>query len=181
MGNISEWFRYRSQDLADDLVEINAKQLLRENISGFGMKGRVIELLAELKAALFPSLYERDLQSAKYLSVQVTDHLNSAAMMLNCIVRDVLVNRCELEKKQKGECDGKECARQADELTVRFMEKLKTIRMLLVQDIAAAYEGDPAARYTEEILLSYPSVEAVSVYRLAHELFLLGVPPSFQS
>lgn len=50
------------------------------------------------------------------------------------------------------------------------------VRKMLTLDIAAAYEGDPAAKNVEEILLSYPSVEAVSIYRLAHELFLLEVP-----
>ena len=48
--------------------------------------------------------------------------------------------------------------------------------MLLGLDIQAAYNGDPAARGQEEIILSYPGFEAVMVYRLAHELYVLGVP-----
>ena len=43
-------------------------------------------------------------------------------------------------------------------------------------DVQAAYEGDPAARTTEEIMLSYPAFEAISIYRLAHVLYTLGVP-----
>ena len=73
MSNISDWMRFKSQSVADELVEINARQFLRENISGFGMKGRVVELLGELKAALFPSLYEREMENADYLSSQVLD------------------------------------------------------------------------------------------------------------
>jgi len=174
MSNISDWMRYKSQSLADELVGINAKQLLRDNISGFGMKGRVIELLGELKAALFPSLYERALDSADYLSTQVLDRLNKSAMMLNGIVRDVLINKCELENK-KG-CKGAECAKKAEEMTLQFMENLGRIRRMLAEDLKAAYEGDPAALYLEEILLGYPSLEAVTVYRLAHELFTMGLP-----
>ena len=61
---------------------------------------------------------------------------------------------------------GAECAQRADTMTVEFMESLGEIRRMLTQYIKAACEGDPAAIYTEEILLSYPSVEAVSVYRM---------------
>lgn len=174
MSNISDWMRFKSQSVADELVEINARQFLPENISGFGMKGRVVELLGELKAALFPSLYEREMENADYLSSQVLDRLNTATRLLNGIIKDVLMNKCQLEKK--GSCHGAECAQRADTMTVEFMESLGEIRRMLTQDIKAAYEGDPAAIYTEEILLSYPSVEAVSVYRMAHQLFVMGLP-----
>lgn len=56
------------------------------------------------------------------------------------------------------------------------MQRILHIRRMLTLDITAAYEGDPAAKNVEEILLSYPSIEAISIYRLAHELFLLEVP-----
>ena len=62
------------------------------------------------------------------------------------------------------------------EITISFMEGLEETRRILATDIKAAYNGDPAAVYTEEILLGYPSVQAVTIYRLAHELFVLGVP-----
>lgn len=174
MSKISEWMKNKSHDLAEELVGINARHLLTDNISGFGMKGRVIELLSELKTALFPSLYERELVNADYLSAKVMDKLNNAAMLLNAMIRDVLINKCELEKKQN--CGGRECFAHADEITAQFMERVLQVRKMLTLDIAAAYEGDPAAKNVEEILLSYPSVEAVSIYRLAHELFLLEVP-----
>ncbi len=174
MSNISDWMRYKSQNLADELVEINSRQFLRDNISGFGMKGRVIELLEELKAALFPSLYERNVDSADYLSTQVLDRLNTSAMLLNSIVKDVLINKCQLESK--GNCQGTECTKRAEEMTLRFMESVSGIRRTLTSDIKAAYEGDPAAIFLEEILLGYPSIEAVSVYRMAHELFVMGLP-----
>ena len=61
-------------------------------------------------------------------------------------------------------------------MTIAFLRSLPDIRRTLATDIQAAYEGDPAAIYTEEILLGYPSIEAVSIYRMAHKLFELGVP-----
>jgi serine O-acetyltransferase len=64
----------------------------------------------------------------------------------------------------------------ADQTTRSFMNQLVQIRDLLALDVEAAYQGDPAARSFAEIALSYPSLLALAVYRVAHELHLLGVP-----
>ncbi len=56
------------------------------------------------------------------------------------------------------------------------MDSLCGIARVLNTDIIAAYEGDPAARSTEEILLAYPAFEAISIFRLAHRLYELQVP-----
>lgn len=71
--------------------------------------------------------------------------------------------------------ESKELARaQAKALTRQFAERLPAVRSLLDSDIAAAFEGDPAARSLDEILVCYPGVIAVIYHRLAHELFQLG-------
>ena len=62
------------------------------------------------------------------------------------------------------------------ELCERFIQELPHIKAILETDIEAAYLGDPAATSKAEILLAYPSFEAVSVYRMAHTLYTLGVP-----
>src|SRR5262249_26260958 len=64
----------------------------------------------------------------------------------------------------------------AQQKTVELLRKIPDIRALLEQDVQAAYEGDPAAKSHHEIIFCYPGLEAVSVYRIAHELLLLGVP-----
>ncbi len=64
----------------------------------------------------------------------------------------------------------------ADPLARRFMSTLIDVRGLLALDVEAAYQGDPAARSFAEIALSYPSLLALAVYRIAHELHMLGVP-----
>ena len=56
------------------------------------------------------------------------------------------------------------------------MDSLCDIARVLNTDILAAYEGDPAARSAEEILLAYPAFEAISIFRLAHKLYELKVP-----
>ena len=57
-----------------------------------------------------------------------------------------------------------------------FLQKLPEVRRILETDAQAAYEGDPAARAPEEIILSYPGFYAVSIYRIAHEFYIRKVP-----
>ncbi|MFO0964732.1 MAG: serine acetyltransferase [Gemmataceae bacterium] len=64
----------------------------------------------------------------------------------------------------------------AQEKTVEFLRRLPDVRRLLEDDVESAFLGDPAAKSHHEIIFCYPGLEAVTVYRLAHELLLLGVP-----
>jgi serine O-acetyltransferase len=59
---------------------------------------------------------------------------------------------------------------------LRFFERLPAVRALLAADVEAAFEGDPAAKSFAEIVVAYPSIRAIAIYRIAHELFDLGVP-----
>jgi serine O-acetyltransferase len=56
------------------------------------------------------------------------------------------------------------------------MESLPDIAAVLDKDITAAYDGDPAARSREEVMLAYPAFETITIFRLAHRLFELGMP-----
>lgn len=62
-----------------------------------------------------------------------------------------------------------------EEIAARFIERLPEVRAKLAEDVEAAFEGDPAAKSFGEIVVAYPSIHAIAVYRLAHELHDLGV------
>ena len=64
----------------------------------------------------------------------------------------------------------------ASELTTRFIASLVGLREKLSHDVEAAYAGDPAAAGYDEIVVSYPSIRALAVHRIAHELYSYGVP-----
>lgn len=169
---VSEWINTQSLSVADSIAHINRHQILKQAVTGFGLKGRVTSLLDHLKAALFPNIYENKLVEEGYMGFLVAEQVNKAAILLEEIIQEVLTNQCE--KQQKSGCD--QCAQRADEITIQFMNSLPSIREMLSTDLVAAYNGDPAAIYLDEILLSYPSIEAVTVHRLAHRLFTLKVP-----
>ncbi len=65
---------------------------------------------------------------------------------------------------------------KAYEITNTFMNKIPEVRDYLESDLEAAFDGDPAAKNYEEVILAYPGLYAITVNRLAHELFLLNVP-----
>ena len=65
---------------------------------------------------------------------------------------------------------------QGENLCREFLNCIPTVRAMVEKDLAAAFEGDPAATGYDEIVLAYPGLYAITVYRLAHELYRLGVP-----
>lgn len=65
---------------------------------------------------------------------------------------------------------------ETERILVKFWEKLPMVREWIVEDVEAAYEGDPAALTYAEVLLAYPGVLAIAAHRLAHELYMLDVP-----
>ena len=68
------------------------------------------------------------------------------------------------------------CRPHAIKLTGLLLARLPELRTTLLRDVQAAYDGDPAATSLDEIILAYPGLLAVTVYRVAHELYLMGVP-----
>lgn len=69
-----------------------------------------------------------------------------------------------------------DCEAVAQRKTIEFLRRIPEIRGVLEQDAQAAFAGDPAAKSYPEVIFCYPGLEAVSIYRLAHELLLLDVP-----
>lgn len=63
-----------------------------------------------------------------------------------------------------------------EKFTAMMISRLPEVKRVLMTDIEAAYEGDPAAKSTDEIILAYPAFTAISAYRIAHELYIMGVP-----
>jgi serine O-acetyltransferase len=97
--------------------------------------------------------------------------------MLDVTLRDLLVQvRRELRFVSGVDAANNADREQAAAILRAFAKRLPHIRSLLESDIQAAYEGDPAARSIDEVLVCYPGITAITHYRLAHELHCLGVP-----
>jgi len=68
------------------------------------------------------------------------------------------------------------CHDKAAELALRFLERIPDVRTVLADDVQAAFDGDPAAGSIAEVILAYPAILAITIYRYAHELYLMEVP-----
>ena len=103
----------------------------------------------------------------------------SAAVLLGDCMRELSDQISRAMHRISGdECDccGHGCSSRCDEVTLALLEKLPVIRETMKLDVKAAYNGDPAAKNYDEIILSYPGVKAIAIQRLAHELYVLEVP-----
>ncbi|WP_437682655.1 serine O-acetyltransferase [Sorangium sp. So ce131] len=89
------------------------------------------------------------------------------------------IERClcfQDETQDARSIDIPKCRQRGYDVARVFVNRLPAVRRRLLLDVQAAYDGDPAASSMDEIILAYPGLLAVTVYRVAHELYLLGVP-----
>jgi serine O-acetyltransferase len=131
----------------------------------------VIEVLEDLFTVLFPGyLGDSEITKAN-IRYHLGTKLTSVYSRLSVEVEKSLKYIC-----RKIECPQDVCQQRAHVVVKELLEKLPEIRSMLSGDIAAAYSGDPAAVSNEEVILSYPCVLAITTYRIAHELYMRGVP-----
>ena len=86
------------------------------------------------------------------------------------------IEQCLCHAAEQDGAQVRPCAEPATRLAARMVARIPELRALLIEDVQAAYDGDPAASGLDEIILAYPGLLAVAVYRVAHELHQLGVP-----
>jgi serine O-acetyltransferase len=135
-------------------------------------KDSVLKALNELFTVLFPG-YMGNVTITKSNIESITQ--KSLQSVRRLLVREIdrsLKYICIRELK----CPTDVCHIRAQVIVNELLENIPRIRELLRGDIEAAYEGDPAARNWDEIILSYPFVLAITAYRIAHELHIRGVP-----
>jgi len=132
----------------------------------------VHNVVRALMAALFPGCHETQPVAPGGLEHRIRERLASAAEELS----RQIARAFEHEARRVGSADTEACARRAGAVVGRLLDALPEIQRLLHLDIEAGYEGDPAARSTMEVVLSYPGFFAIAVHRIAHILYNEGVP-----
>ena len=129
---------------------------------------RAIAVLCEdLLKVLFPGFFSEDALSSQDLELLTHERVAGMRERLNIEVRRSL---------RLSDGGGANHHEQAMKLVCDFMVSLPAVRQLLQTDVQAAFDGDPAARSFEEIILAYPGLEAIAIQRSAHLLYKSGVP-----
>lgn len=132
----------------------------------------VIEVLEDLLLVLFPGYLGKENVTKTNIKYFLGTTLASVYTRLINEVEKSLKYIC----RKITECPHDVCQKRAQVVVKELLEKIPEIRSLTSGDVEAAYNGDPAAVSIEEVILSYPCVLAITTYRIAHELYLRGVP-----
>ena len=134
-------------------------------------KKAIVDVLEKLLKILYPGYYSDKIYKIYSLRNNMAATIEDVIFNLKKQIMIVL----KYTHKDTG-ADEDELEKRAEDITYKLMKKIPEIRAVLETDIEAAYEGDPAADSKDEIILSYPGLYAISVYRIAHELWDLNVP-----
>jgi len=128
-------------------------------------KDKIIDIIEKLRRIVFPG-YFRD----------KTYRIYNAKHNLSMLIEDVMFNLSQqVERVLRNEME--DTARErAEEICLEFFNRIPKVRAMVQTDLQAAYDGDPAATGMAEVIFSYPGLFAITVYRLAHELYDLKVP-----
>ncbi len=130
----------------------------------------IIDLLEKIRCVVFPGFFEAKNLNWDSIEYHVGELLEDIQYRLTKQVTKALYHTAKLPESEKQACE------KAEEIVAAFMERLPALRKILATDVQAAYDGDPAAFNTDEVIFSYPGVFAITVNRIAHELHILGVP-----
>jgi len=163
------------EQVAGELLDSYLRDVRARRISQryLPSRGAIVEILESVLDLMYPGYFGRQDLNAGNLSQHV-EHM--AAALLPKLEREMEHCLCYGRERETAPPEFGECAPRAHELAEIFLRRLPQIRALLIRDVQAAFDGDPAALNLDEIILAYPGVLAVSVYRIAHALYDLGVP-----
>jgi serine O-acetyltransferase len=168
------WIEVGLPKLVDDVVKNYQTFEGMDHLEGkyLPSKKAVIEVLEDLLTVFFPGYLGKTEITKSNVRYVIGNTLTSINTRLTVEIEKSLKHIC----RKISECPQDVCHAQAQIIAKEFLEKIPEIRQLLSGDIEAAYDGDPAAVSAEEVILSYPCVLAITTYRIAHELYLRGVP-----
>lgn len=143
------------------------------HIEGFNLpnEAEVFHILNDLIEIIFPGYTGRRAMSINSISYNVGEIVTRIYPELIDQIARAFRYHCEMKKCK--ECNVPEMAEDA---ALHLLNSLSDVREVMKLDVAAAYEGDPAARSLDEIVLSYPGVKAITIQRISHELFVKNVP-----
>ncbi len=131
----------------------------------------VIDIVQKLLRILFPGYYRKESYSPHDDARNLSFFIEEIEFQLTRQIAGVLRGLPAYER-----VDEPVVQREALRLVVDFLHRIPALRALVNTDLEAAFDGDPAAKSMEEIVLAYPGLLAITIYRIAHELFMLRVP-----
>ncbi|MBQ0051306.1 MAG: serine acetyltransferase [Treponema sp.] len=141
----------------------------------FPNRENVVSVIRELQSLIYPGFTtaeEIDGDNLKYITGQKVNRIIS---ILTKEIKKALVYKAS-QHDENSKVQNSHCFSLAEKTAVALIQEIPEIRRMVKLDTIAAYNGDPAAQSGEEVIVSYPGLEAIIVHRLAHFLHGCGVP-----
>ncbi len=168
-----QWIKADLSTIASALSDCRDCAMVNRE-KGFRLSGRraVWQVLDDLVGLLFPGCHGHETLPVDQGEETMEDRLRAVAITLKKQAQEAYQYQCAFDQcRQCGDC-----ATKAETAVLALLNALPDIKATLREDMAAAYEGDPAARSIMEVVMSYPGMQAITVHRLAHVLYQQGVP-----
>ncbi len=171
--------------LAQTVTELSEcsslKGLFHEHQDGDPLpSGKVLHEIIELcRAILFPGFYGKSTVNHHTIAYHIGVNIERLYGLLSEQILAGLCFAAERPEEDEPQTDCSACdlyREKATHLAAQFISRLPELRRILATDVEAAYNGDPAAESYGEIISCYPIIKALTGYRIAHELLILGVP-----
>lgn len=134
-------------------------------------RDQIIEIIHQIRQLIFPGFFNEQKLNDKNIEYYIGNLLMSIEEKLRIQICLALHYQAARKGDQYGCVDS-----NAEELCVEFLKTIPRLREYISTDVQAAFDGDPAAGDKVQIIFSYPGTYATCVYRIAHELHLLGIP-----
>ncbi len=172
-ANAAVAYRGRLRDLSETIIQDCSAEDCHTHIGFEPIPSRdaVVEVIDRMRELLFPGFFSRDRidpVNSRFVLGQVVTSLFD--LLSDQITRSIRHECFRFER----ECSN--CEERGYQAALDLLTEIPAIRRLLAADIKATFEGDPAAKTTDEIVYSYPGLQAIAVYRVAHKLFELEIP-----
>ena len=133
---------------------------------------RLEEIINLSRSILFPGYFGKSQVNIDTIQYQIGVNVEKLHRLLS---EQILAGLCFSCGETKNiHCN--ECKAEAEQITTQLIAKFPELRRVLGTDVTAAFNGDPAAKSTAEIISCYPVIKTLTNYRIAHELFVMGVP-----
>jgi len=130
-----------------------------------------VEITQRARRLLFPGYFNRQVLDANQLEYAIGVEVTRLFETLSEAIALSIRHDC-----QRYQLVCTHCQERGQREAVRFLEHLPEVRRILTTDVQAAYDGDPAAKTIDEVIISYPGVLATTIHRIAHQLWLQEIP-----
>jgi len=134
----------------------------------------MIRIVEDLEAVIFPGFHEAEPARVETLKYALAERLNR---LTRAMVEEFNKSLCFARNHDGTGANGSDgCRDDAEDLALEIVAMIPEIRRRVKMDVEAAFTGDPAAKSHEEVILSYPGLEAVLIHRIAHEMWIREIP-----